>query len=221
LQIDSYSYLVSATLKHGDYSTKDFLTDLMWNFGFAVGGMLLSRGISKALRVAGEALSVDRGAVAEEVMQGILHNLPSDDVVSRKYVRDFGMEIANSPVATAVYSRLQEVGANVRLDFVGRPVDASGRKIVGLNTMGGMIEIFWQNAKSAKEAVEYLVHEGVHAEKDALLGSRQATKYEEYLAFRRQLLFRYGRKPTMEERREIWQFVNEAYSDLPTGQSPF
>lgn len=94
-------------------------------------------------------------------------------------------------------------------------------KVIGEQS-GGVIDLYMLNARSAKDAVEYLVHEGVHAEKTARFGAfRMGTRYEEYLAFRRQLLFNYGRKPTLQERRDIWDFINQEYSHLPVGKSPF
>jgi RHS repeat-associated protein len=221
IQFESGGYLISATLKQGDYGLGDFITDLTVNAGITFGSMLLSRGISKALSAAADTLSVDRVAISNDVMKGLFYDVPVDDVISRATIRSFGNEIAASPIATATYSRLRELGIDIRLDFFSYPRDANGHKLVGLYTPGVSVDLYMGNAKNAKQAVEYLIHEGVHAERYAQFGLVARTRYEEYLAFRRQLLFAYGRKPTLAERREVWEFINEAYADLPIGKSPF
>jgi hypothetical protein len=52
-------------------------------------------------------------------------------------------------------------------------------------------------------------------------GIPQKTQYEKYLAFRREEVAIIRDKPTLERRREIWQFVQKNYSHLPVGKLPF
>jgi hypothetical protein len=65
-----------------------------------------------------------------------------------------------------------------------------------------------------------MIHEGVHAERKSGIMGR--TMYEEYLAFRRQLVYRYdGKRPSLNERKELWKWINNNYTDLPVGKNPF
>jgi RHS repeat-associated protein len=215
IQANAGGYLISAALSDGEYGLKEFLTDFAWNVGITAGLTLAAKGISAIFHSGGIAKS----EVAQEVSRGLSYNVPVNDVVSRSQIRAFGIAIAESPVATAVYSRLREMGVDIRLNFTSYPM-YKGYKVEGQYFLGGRIEIFMQNTGSVKNAVGNLVHEGVHAERFIKFG-QASTRYEEYLAYRRQLLFSYERRPTLQERRELWDFVNQAYSDLPVGKSPF
>lgn len=50
----------------------------------------------------------------------------------------FGETIADSPVATAVYSRLWEVGVDIHLNFHSRPM-YNGYKVVGEYSPGSRV----------------------------------------------------------------------------------
>ena len=155
----------------------------------------------------------------DDVVHGLKYNLPEDDFVSRANVRQLGTEISESPVATETYSRLREMGVDIELDFANAPLDEHGNRIVGLFT-GGKIELYMQNSRDSKQAVEFLVHEGLHAERRFKKGLVPRTQHEEYLAFRRQAIFREGKKPTLDQRREIWKDVQKLYPNLETGNIP-
>ena len=56
-----------------------------------------------------------------------------------------------------------------------------------------------------------------------LLAGGNNTRYEEFRAFCRQHLYEFNGRPSLEERRKIWEFVNTDpdYKKLPQGKNPF
>jgi hypothetical protein len=155
---------------------------------------------------------------SKDITKGLRYNVDAEDVVTKYQIRSLGKEIADDPVAIKAYTRLGEMGVPINIDFGKAPVDSVSKlRIVG-EYVGETIYLYPRNTKSTKELIEYLIHEGVHAERKSVMLGR--TRYEEYLAFRRQLLYRDGRRPTLSERRDLWEWINKVY-DLPVGKNPF
>ena len=72
------------------------------------------------------------------------------------------------------------------------------------------------NNPSASEAVSTIVHESSHVDRAIRLNIEPgSTQYEEYLAFRREALYRLGRRPNLAERARIWSVVKLFYPHLP------
>lgn len=78
------------------------------------------------------------------------------------------------------------------------------------------------NNMSANDAVRTMVHESTHVDYRYGRGVSN-TKYEEFRAFCRDYLYKYGERPSLEERRAIWQRLNEDpdYQKLDDGRYPF
>jgi RHS repeat-associated protein len=143
-----------------------------------------------------------------------------DDPLNAYYIIGLGKEIARNPISMEAYTRLGELGVPIHINFVDAPIDRkSGLRIAG-EYIGEKIYLYKLNTSSQKQLIEYMIHEGVHAERRS--GMMGRTMYEEYLAFTKQLTFRNDRAPTMQESRELWDWIsNEAYSNIPVGQNPF
>ena len=76
-----------------------------------------------------------------------------------------------------------------------------------------------KNNNSAQEAVSTLVHEALHISRYRR-GFTIPTQYEEYLAYRREFLFSKERRPSLLERKKLWDDVQSQYEHLPLGKSP-
>ena len=221
IQVEIGSYLVSATLKGGDYDMRDFLTDLTWGTVLAVAPIVLpeiGKGMLKLVTRQIEAQKINQAAK-------IVYNLGPEDFVNKATVRNFGTAIGDNPIALKAYSRLQNLDAEVYLDFTTLAKAGDGSTLYGKTTVYNdsrlpRVDIYMLNHKSGEHAAMTLIHEGKHVER-ALGGFALGTRYEEYLAFRRELVAIHRRKPTLEERRKLWEFVNQTYSHLPVGKSPF
>lgn len=87
-----------------------------------------------------------------------------------------------------------------RVDWLNFPVHpTSGRPIAGLTYPGvaksRSFDVYARNNSSAREAVSTIVHESSHVDRAIRRGiAPGATRYEEYLAFRREALFDLGRR---------------------------
>jgi hypothetical protein len=73
---------------------------------------------------------------------------------------------------------------------------------------------------SPDEAAATIVHEATH-QNGFFNGIPQNTQYTEYQAFRNESLFQSGVRPTLDERMNIWNDVQQLYPDLPQGKYPF
>ena len=131
--------------------------------------------------------------------------------------RQFGKKIADNPVATRAYSQMQRFGTEVKLDF-GTPRRGNffGEFEPGFNR----ISVFMKNNDGAKEAVATMVHETSHG-RSLQLGRPVGSQMDEFRAFTREFVFKEGRRPTLLERRGIWQQIQRDYSDMPVERNPF
>jgi len=66
-----------------------------------------------------------------------------------------------------------------------------------------------QNDGTAKNAVGTIVHETSHG-RSLQLGRPFGTQMDEFRAFTREFLFQKGRRPTLQERTDIWQQVQSS-----------
>jgi hypothetical protein len=142
--------------------------------------------------------------------------------VDRFQLRDFGSGILKDPISTSSYNHLNKHGVNLNFDTIHRPVDPlSGNTIAGeAFPKLGEVSIYRGNNPTTREAISTMVHESSHIDRH-MRGIPQNTRYEEYRAFTRQFLYDEGRKPTLSERKEIWEDINDLYQNLPAGKSPF
>jgi hypothetical protein len=194
---------------------KDFLADLTWNAAGAALSIAAPYVLSKLLANSTDEIP-ELGRAAQ-----IISDVEPNDVVNKFTIRHFGTAISESELATKVLGRMQYNGISIKLDFKTRPISSEGYPLGGEATPYlYRIDIYMQNQSSAKSAVSTLVHESSHIDR-GLRGIPQTTRYEEYVAFRREFLYNKGRRPTLQERRNIWQAVNELYTDLEVGKSPF
>jgi hypothetical protein len=106
----------------------------------------------------------------------------------------------------------------VILDFGTPPPNLLGQA----NSVSGTATIFMQNNVDAEEAVSTLVHESSHFDTLANRPELFNTQYDEYLAARREFLFSNdGARPSLMQRQQIWNGVQQRYSNLPVGRNPF
>lgn len=131
--------------------------------------------------------------------------------------REFGRVILDNPVASRAYQQLQAYGTKIALDYGKAPRNILGQASV--DAFSNDITIFMANNGTARNAVSTMVRESRH------IGWRfrgyMNTLQDEYYAFRREFLFEKGRRPTLSERQQIWDKVQELYPKLPIGRSPF
>lgn len=125
-------------------------------------------------------------------------------------IHEIGEAIAADDVARAAYAQLQRRGTKVVLDFgpppeVGRLGDAEKFK--------NRVTIYMQNHETAAEAVSTLVHESSHIRR--MTKNYRNTQLDEYYSIRREFLYNNGRRPTEDERHQIWVDVVLRYPNLP------
>jgi hypothetical protein len=130
--------------------------------------------------------------------------------------RQVGTEISKSPVASRAYSQMQKFGTEVKLDFGKPPKGMFGRFLRNENKS----EIFMRNNNGAKETVATICHESCHG-RSLQLGRGFGSKFDEFRASTREFLFTEGRKPTLLERKRIWQNVEKKYWDMFLEKNPF
>lgn len=140
----------------------------------------------------------------------------ANTVVDKAVGTNAGKLIADSPVGSAFYRSLQYRGTNVKM------VSDPAMKEVGFWAGKGLneVEVNLLRCRSAKDAASTIVHEATH-QRRAYKGLLQKNRYEEYLAFRNEQWFERGARPTLSERRAIWESVNDLYPELPVGRNPF
>ena len=142
-----------------------------------------------------------------------------DDSLSeadRIFAKASGRTIAENPVASRSYARLQEQGTDVVYindpDFGSSGLWDPHRNSVTINLAENL---------SPAEITSTLIHESSHQTR-FFRGFTTQTQYEEYLSFRREALFNLKRRPTLIERQGIWDAIGRtpAYQGLPTGKIP-
>ncbi|NTX06599.1 hypothetical protein [Myxococcus sp. CA040A] len=136
-----------------------------------------------------------------------------------------GMAYSTSRLVERSYKQIQEGSYDVALSYV-KPKRLSDGVLVDDNVITGRtdtfkeeIDLYVSNMSSGIEAVSTLVHESSHV-RSLTLGRPTNTQYDEFMAFRREHLFLYGEKPTLDERRRIWRAVTRDYEHLPPGNVP-
>lgn len=134
----------------------------------------------------------------------------------RVFAQVSGRTIAENPVARRSYARLQEQGTDVvyinDADFGYAGLWDPHRNRVTINLAAN---------QSPAEITSTLIHESSHQTR-FFRGFETPTRYEEYLSFRREALFNLGRRPTLPERRIIWDEIGRTpdYQRLPTAKVP-
>ncbi|MBE1162758.1 hypothetical protein [Dyella acidiphila] len=137
------------------------------------------------------------------------------NVVDRNFATRTGEILADNPVGAASYARLQSQGTNVV--FVNDPEMAS---MGTFDPNANEVTVNMALHSSPDEAASTIVHEATH-QNGFFNGIPQNTQYTEYQAFRNESLFQNGVRPTLDERMNIWNDVQQLYPDLPQGKYPF
>jgi hypothetical protein len=141
---------------------------------------------------------------------------PSLSDADRIFAGASGKTIAENPVARRSYARLQEQGTDVV--YINDPEFGSS----GLwNPHRNTVTINLADNLSPSEITSTLIHESSHQTR-FFRGFSTPTQYEEFLSFRREALFEFGRRPTLIERRSIWDAIGRTpeYQNLPVGKVP-
>ncbi|MDO5290735.1 MAG: LysM peptidoglycan-binding domain-containing protein [Pseudomonadota bacterium] len=153
-----------------------------------------------------------------EVNRQTAHRLTFDqslNEVDRHMSYQAGRMLLSNPVGNASYNRILQQGTEVR--FVNKP---SMREMGLYNPFANRIVINLPRHSSSEELVATIVHEATHQVRN-FRGIPTATQYEEYLAFRNELLFSNRGRPSLNERLQVWRAVQELYPHLPRGRNPF
>jgi hypothetical protein len=138
------------------------------------------------------------------------------NVVDRAFGREAGSILAENGVGRASYARLQAQGTEVRF------VNDAGMPEMGLfNPYDNTVTVNMLRHTSSNEVASTVVHEAVHQNRFFRSNIAPTTQYEEYLAFRNEYLFSEGRRPSLFERQQIMERVQDLYPHLPSGKKPF
>jgi len=139
-------------------------------------------------------------------------------------LQNFGNLISENHVAQAALNQVQKIqtitGGKVTLYFKDGPRNLAGS--VNKTIDGGMnMDMYMLHNANVRPqgAVSTFVHESSHYMRGSR-GFEIGTQVDEYMAFRRELLFELGRKPTIAERQAMWLekiVESEYYSSLPVG----
>ena len=140
---------------------------------------------------------------------------PSLNVVDKSFSVRTGEILADNPVGSASYARLQSQGTNV--NFVNDPEMAS---MGWFDPNANEVRVNMLLHSSPEEAASTIVHEATH-QNGFFNGIPQNTQYTEYRAFRNEYLFQNGARPPLNERMIIWNDVQQLYPELPQGKYPF
>ena len=134
--------------------------------------------------------------------------------------REVGEEISKSPVASKAYQRITRQGTDVILDS---NIPSASNLDGQFDPTTNKINIYEMNHFNPKDVVTTLVHESTHVDYRYGRKIKNNTRYEEFRAFCRQHLYEFNERPSLEERRQIWEFVNTDpdYKKLPQGKNPF
>ncbi|MGL6344636.1 MAG: hypothetical protein ACRC80_36490 [Waterburya sp.] len=136
-------------------------------------------------------------------------------------VEDIGNKIVENPVARNAYQRINNQGYDVRLNHDYD--SAFGRTKNDVKN----VEVFEMNNVNADQAVGTIVHKSTHVDYRYKKGVPYNTQYEEYRAAVRETLYHRSKdsdiqtRPTLEERRVIWEDTRRDYSYLEQGKYPF
>jgi hypothetical protein len=130
--------------------------------------------------------------------------------------RQVGQTISTSPVASRAYSQMQRFGTEVKLDFGAPPEGKFGEFFRFKNES----RIYMQSNGDAKSVVATICHESCHG-RSLQLKRQFGSQFDEFRAFTREFLFTNGRRPTLQERKLIWNQVQRSYAEMPTEKNPF
>ncbi len=135
-------------------------------------------------------------------------------------LEDLSYEIINNPLVTNIYQRINRHGGQILIDH---NLPANPRLLGEYSPLTNNISIYEAHNLNVKEVISTLVHESTHLDFRLGRGIKHNSQYEEYRAFCRQYLYEYGTRPTLEERRKIWEFIKiePDYQKLPLGKNPF
>ena len=117
-----------------------------------------------------------------------------------------------------VRKRLEQYNVQLTYDF---GFYSHGKHGMTTKSLDGSINIviFKQNALSYEPGTLAIVHESSHAIA-AARGRTIGTQIDEYHAFRREFLFRFGQRLLLKERWVLFQLVQSLYDNKPTGNLP-
>ena len=137
------------------------------------------------------------------------------DVIDLELLRVDGQSIIDDPFLSRIRSQLERYDVSVRYNYDSVSHNNFGETTKYLD--GGIeIDIFKQNAFTTRDSLATYVHESSHGIA-AARGRKIGTLADEYQAFRREFLFKKGRRPSLEERRTLFQYVQDEYDDVDKG----
>jgi hypothetical protein len=172
--------------------------------------------VGGVLTVAGSVAST--GSFVPRTNDNVVSKLSFDsslNIVDRSFSTRAGEILAENPIGSASYARLQRQGTDVR--FVNDPyMPAMGH----FDAYDNSVTVNMLRHTSAEEAASTVVHEATH-QNGFYRGIAQNTQFTEYQAFRNESLFMNGARPSLSERLNIWNDVKSLYPDLPQGKYPF
>jgi polyribonucleotide nucleotidyltransferase len=137
------------------------------------------------------------------------------NVVDKSHALRTGEILAENPIGSASYARLQRESTTVR--FVS---DLNMREMSLFNAYENSVTVNMLRHSSPEEAVSTIVHEATH-QNGFFKGIAQNSQFTEYQAFRNESLFMNGQRPSLTERQQIWRDVQSLYPNLPQGKYPF
>ncbi|WP_105534112.1 hypothetical protein [Solimicrobium silvestre] len=137
------------------------------------------------------------------------------NVVDKSFDINAANILAENPVGSASYARLQNQGTSVA--FVNDP-EMNAMGLFNANTNDVTVNMALHS--SPEEAASTIVHEATH-QNGFFNGIPQITQYTEYQAFRNESLFQNGVRPSLDERLNIWNDFQSLCPDLPQGKYPF
>ena len=176
-------------------------------------------------KVADRVAGIDEPGTTTGDMDDINHSIRRHNASEGKEnlytVGDVGNEIVNNSLATKAYQRINDQGFDIRINH--EYSDKYG--FTKFSTKN--VEIYDANHRNAREAVGTMVHESTHVEYRYKKRIPNNTQYEEYRAAVREATYHRSNnpdkqsRPTLRERKRIWEQIKEDYSHLEQGKHPF
>ncbi|OQY55753.1 MAG: hypothetical protein DRR08_11620 [Candidatus Parabeggiatoa sp. nov. 2] len=151
------------------------------------------------------------------IVQAKLSFDSSLNVVDKAFAIEAGRILADNPIGFAFYARLQRQGTDIL--FINDPNMAEmGFFYAPINLL--TVNMLYHS--SAQEVVSTMVHEATHQNGFFRGLPYQHTQFSEYQAFRNELFFENGKRPSLEARFNLWNTIQEKlYPHLPQGKYPF
>jgi hypothetical protein len=135
--------------------------------------------------------------------------------VDRFVGKQAGKTISENPISARSYQRLLDNGTEVRFvndRFMDDAALFEGHK--------NAVTINMLKMSSGDDVASALVHEATHQNR-WFNGVKLGNQFEEYLAYKNEFLYSALRRPSLTERRALWQQVQHDYAHLPQGRNPF